>query len=71
MITLQELPKELQQYFKLIGKKWFIVIPPVYYISEGFDDLREAVRAFLGLEVGFEHSKEVEQLKMQTKYILQ
>lgn len=62
-MNYSQCPKELKQYFKNINGKWFVIILSVYYISEGFDNFRDAANHLIAINTDFEHSDSIKQLQ--------
>jgi hypothetical protein len=62
-MKIEQVPENLQQYFKQIAGRWFVIILSVHYISDGFDTLLQAVHHLIEIDEQFEHSKEIQQMK--------
>ena len=57
------IPEVFQKYFrKMASGKWLINIPELYFTSDSFDTLKEAVIEFVTLNKTFENSTEVKKL---------
>jgi hypothetical protein len=63
MKTIDKIPENLRQYFKKLHGKWYVIILSVYYISDGFSTLLEAVNHLIKINNDFENSKEFNELK--------
>lgn len=57
------IPERFTNYFKkLPSGSWLISIPELYFISESFDTLKEAVDKFIEMNNRFENSDELRML---------
>ena len=68
-MKIEDIPINLKECFQYISGKWYVVIPEIKYISDGYVFLYDAIIHLIDLDKEFTQSKEVIELKMRINQI--